>query len=91
MRRNLDMTIEDSEKWLALELSGMNEADGGEIPQKEFKMHLKPPEANSSRIEEDYFNLSHEEMWYISDIENNLMNKKAKYDTIHPLTKRKVE
>ncbi|MBW0466831.1 hypothetical protein O181_006546 [Austropuccinia psidii MF-1] len=29
MRRNLDMAIEDPEKWLALELRGMNEADEG--------------------------------------------------------------
>ncbi|MBW0558022.1 hypothetical protein O181_097737 [Austropuccinia psidii MF-1] len=30
-------------------------------------------------------------MKYISDIENNLMNKEPKYDTTQPLTKKKVE
>ncbi|MBW0506246.1 hypothetical protein O181_045961 [Austropuccinia psidii MF-1] len=54
MRRNLDMDIEEPEKWLANELSGMNEEDEGEIPQKEFKINLNPPEANYSGITEDY-------------------------------------
>ncbi|MBW0587147.1 hypothetical protein O181_126862 [Austropuccinia psidii MF-1] len=61
MRRNLDMAIEDPEKWLALELSCMNKEDKVESPQKKFKMDLKPPEANSSGIAEDYFNLFQEE------------------------------
>ncbi|MBW0557536.1 hypothetical protein O181_097251 [Austropuccinia psidii MF-1] len=41
MRRNLDMAIEDPEKWLAPKSSGMNTEDGGESPQKKFKMDLK--------------------------------------------------
>ncbi|MBW0486182.1 hypothetical protein O181_025897 [Austropuccinia psidii MF-1] len=57
MRRNLDMAIEDLEKWLALELSGMNKEDKLESPQQKFKMDLKPPKANSSGIAEDSFNL----------------------------------
>ncbi|MBW0558296.1 hypothetical protein O181_098011 [Austropuccinia psidii MF-1] len=68
MRRNLDMAIEDPEKWLALNLSGMNKEDEGESPQKKFKMDLKPPQENSSRISQDYFNLLQEETSYISDI-----------------------
>ncbi|MBW0472252.1 hypothetical protein O181_011967 [Austropuccinia psidii MF-1] len=71
MRRNLDMAIEDPEKWLALELSGMNKEEQRESPKKKFKMDLKPPESNSSRIEEDYSNLFQEEMGYISDIEKD--------------------
>ncbi|MBW0479444.1 hypothetical protein O181_019159 [Austropuccinia psidii MF-1] len=85
------MVIEDPEKWLALELRGMNEADEGESPQKKFKMDLKPTEANSSVIAEDYLDLFQDEMGYISDIESNLMNKDPKYDTIQSLKKRKVE
>ncbi|MBW0565787.1 hypothetical protein O181_105502 [Austropuccinia psidii MF-1] len=61
MRRNLDMAIEAPEKWLALKLSGINKEDEVEIPQKKLKMDLKPPEANSSGIAEDYFNLLQEE------------------------------
>ncbi|MBW0555524.1 hypothetical protein O181_095239 [Austropuccinia psidii MF-1] len=34
MRRNLDMAIEDPEKWIALGLSGMNKEDKVESPQK---------------------------------------------------------
>ncbi|MBW0478259.1 hypothetical protein O181_017974 [Austropuccinia psidii MF-1] len=85
------MAIEDSEKWLALELSGINGADEGESPQKKFEMDLKTPEANSSVIAEDYFNLFQEEMGFISDIESSLMNEEPEYDTIQPLKKRKVE
>ncbi|MBW0479611.1 hypothetical protein O181_019326 [Austropuccinia psidii MF-1] len=91
MRRNLDRAIEDPEKWLALELSRTNEANEGERPQKKFKMDLKPPEVNSSGIEEDYLNLFHEETRYLSDIEKNLINKEPKYETIKTITKRKVE
>ncbi|MBW0490480.1 hypothetical protein O181_030195 [Austropuccinia psidii MF-1] len=54
-------------------------------------MNLKPPEANSSGIAKDYFNLFQDEMGYISDIEKNLMNKEPKYDTMQSLTKRKGE
>ncbi|MBW0518446.1 hypothetical protein O181_058161 [Austropuccinia psidii MF-1] len=85
------MAIEDPEKWLSLEIRGINEADEGESPQKKFKMDLKPTEANSSGIEDDYFDFFQAEMGYISDIQNNLMNKDPKYDTIQSLTKRKVE
>ncbi|MBW0532380.1 hypothetical protein O181_072095 [Austropuccinia psidii MF-1] len=52
MRRNLDIAIEDPEKWLALDLSGMNKEGKVEIPQKKVKMDLKLPEANSSRNSE---------------------------------------
>ncbi|MBW0571507.1 hypothetical protein O181_111222 [Austropuccinia psidii MF-1] len=75
MRRNLDMAIEDPEKWLALELSGMNTEDKVESPQKKFKMDLKPPEANSSGITEEYFNLFQEEAGYVSDIEKDLISE----------------
>ncbi|MBW0537454.1 hypothetical protein O181_077169 [Austropuccinia psidii MF-1] len=61
MRINLDIAIEDPEKWLALELSGMNKEDKVESPQKKFKMDLKLLKANSSRISEDYFNSFQEE------------------------------
>ncbi|MBW0563641.1 hypothetical protein O181_103356 [Austropuccinia psidii MF-1] len=56
------MKIEDPEKWLVLELRGMNEADEEESLQKKFKMDVKPPEANSSGIAEDYLNLFQDEM-----------------------------
>ncbi|MBW0548786.1 hypothetical protein O181_088501 [Austropuccinia psidii MF-1] len=72
-------------------LSGINEADEGEVPQKKFRMDLKPPEVNSSRSAEDYFSLFQEEMGYMSDIENNLINKEPKYDPIQPFTKIKFE
>ncbi|MBW0493560.1 hypothetical protein O181_033275 [Austropuccinia psidii MF-1] len=85
------MAIEDPEKWLALYLSVINEADKGESPQKKFKMDLKPPEENSSGIAGDYFTLFQKEMVYNSDIENNSINKEPEYDTILPFTKRKVE
>ncbi|MBW0464119.1 hypothetical protein O181_003834 [Austropuccinia psidii MF-1] len=67
MRRNLDMDIEDPEKLLAIELSGINKGEQRESSQKKFKMDLKPPVANSSRIEEDYLNLFQQETRYISD------------------------
>ncbi|MBW0574068.1 hypothetical protein O181_113783 [Austropuccinia psidii MF-1] len=44
MRTNFDMAIQDPEKFLALDLSGMNKSDGEESPQKKFKMDLKEPE-----------------------------------------------
>ncbi|MBW0493074.1 hypothetical protein O181_032789 [Austropuccinia psidii MF-1] len=78
MRRNLDMVIENPEKWLALELSGMNKEDKVEIPQKKLKMDLKPPEANFSEIAEDYFNLFQEEAGYIGDIEKDLISEEPK-------------
>ncbi|MBW0490972.1 hypothetical protein O181_030687 [Austropuccinia psidii MF-1] len=64
------MAIEDPEKRLALELSGMIQKDEGESPQKKFKMDLKPPEANSSIIAEDYFNLFQEETRKFDELEN---------------------
>ncbi|MBW0486125.1 hypothetical protein O181_025840 [Austropuccinia psidii MF-1] len=75
MRRNLDMAIEDPEKWLELELSGMNKEEQRESPQKKFQVDLKPPKANSSRIAEDYFNLFQEETGYISDTEKDLISE----------------
>ncbi|MBW0529603.1 hypothetical protein O181_069318 [Austropuccinia psidii MF-1] len=91
MRRNWDIAIEDPEKWLALEISGMNKEDKVEIPQKIFKMDLKLPEPNSSRISEDYFNLFQEETRYISNIEKDLLNEEPKYSIIKALAKRKFK
>ncbi|MBW0495279.1 hypothetical protein O181_034994 [Austropuccinia psidii MF-1] len=70
MSKNLDMAIEEPEKLLALKLSGMNNEEQREIPQKKFEMDLNPPEANSSRIAEDSFNLFHEETRYINVLKN---------------------
>ncbi|MBW0486998.1 hypothetical protein O181_026713 [Austropuccinia psidii MF-1] len=84
------MAIENPEKWLSLKLSGINEADKGESPQKKFKMDLKTPEANSSGTAVDYLTSFQEEMEYNSDIENNSMNREPKYHTIQKFTKRKV-
>ncbi|MBW0559232.1 hypothetical protein O181_098947, partial [Austropuccinia psidii MF-1] len=70
IRRNLDIAIEGLEKWLALDLSGTTKEDKVEKQQKKFKMDLKLPEANSSIISEDYFNLIQEETGYIGDTEN---------------------
>ncbi|MBW0503334.1 hypothetical protein O181_043049 [Austropuccinia psidii MF-1] len=36
VRRNWDMAIEYPEKWLALELRGMNKEDQREIPKEKF-------------------------------------------------------
>ncbi|MBW0544772.1 hypothetical protein O181_084487 [Austropuccinia psidii MF-1] len=83
MRRNLDMAIEDPEKWLALELSGMNKVDKVESQQKKFKMDLKLPEENSSGIAEDYFNLFQEEAWYISDTDKDSLNEELKDNIIN--------
>ncbi|MBW0541578.1 hypothetical protein O181_081293 [Austropuccinia psidii MF-1] len=91
MRRNLDIAIEDPEKWLALELSGMNKEDKVESPQKKLKMDLKPPEANSSGIAEDYFNLFQEEAWYIGDTDKDLLSEELKDNIINTLAKRKFE
>ncbi|MBW0574747.1 hypothetical protein O181_114462 [Austropuccinia psidii MF-1] len=91
MRRNLDIAIEDPEKWLALELSGINKEDQVESPQKKFKMDLMLPEANSSRISEDYFNLFQEETGYIGDTENDLLSEEPKDSIIKSLAKRKFE
>ncbi|MBW0585117.1 hypothetical protein O181_124832 [Austropuccinia psidii MF-1] len=88
MGRNLDMAIEDPEKWLALELSGINKEDKVEIPQKKFKMDLKPPEANSLRISEGYLNLFKEETGYISDTEKSLLSEEPKDKIINPLAKK---
>ncbi|MBW0480865.1 hypothetical protein O181_020580 [Austropuccinia psidii MF-1] len=85
------MAIEDPEKWLALELSCMNEDDEGEIPQRKFKMDLKPPEADSSGIEENYFNLLQEETGYISDTDKDLLSEEPKENIINPLEERKFE
>ncbi|MBW0585377.1 hypothetical protein O181_125092 [Austropuccinia psidii MF-1] len=89
MRRSFDMAIEDPEKWLALELGGMNKEEQRESPKKKFKMDLKPPEANSSRIAEDYFNLFQEETGYISDTEKDLISQEPKDSIIKPLAKGK--
>ncbi|MBW0488509.1 hypothetical protein O181_028224 [Austropuccinia psidii MF-1] len=71
MRRNLDIAIKDPERCLSLELSGMNKEEQIKSPQKKFKMDLKPPDANSSRIAEHYFNLFQEETRYISYTEKD--------------------
>ncbi|MBW0569378.1 hypothetical protein O181_109093 [Austropuccinia psidii MF-1] len=91
MRRNLDIAIEDPEKWLALELSGMNKEDKVESPQKKFKMDLKPPEASSPGIEDNYYNLFQEEAWYISDTDKDFLSEELKDNIINPLSKRKFE
>ncbi|MBW0469063.1 hypothetical protein O181_008778 [Austropuccinia psidii MF-1] len=85
------MDIEDPEKLLALELGGMNEEEQRETPQKKFKMDLKPPEANSSRIPEDYFNLFQEEKGYISDTEKDLITEEPKDSSTKPMAKGKFE
>ncbi|MBW0535583.1 hypothetical protein O181_075298 [Austropuccinia psidii MF-1] len=85
------MAIEDPDKWLALNFSGMNKEEQRESPQKKFKMDMKPPEANSSRIEEDYFNLSQEETGYMSDTDKDLISEEPKDSIIKPLAKRKFE
>ncbi|MBW0554673.1 hypothetical protein O181_094388 [Austropuccinia psidii MF-1] len=85
IRRNLDIAIEDPEKWLSLELSGMNKEDKVESPQKKFKMDPKPPEANSSGIAEDYFNLFQEETWNMSDTDKDLLSEELKDKIINPL------
>ncbi|MBW0539320.1 hypothetical protein O181_079035 [Austropuccinia psidii MF-1] len=91
MRRNSDMAIKDQEKWLACELSGMNKEDQVEIPQMKFKMDFKLPEANSSGIAEDYFNLFQEEAWYIGDTDKDLLSEELKDNIINPVAKRKFE
>ncbi|MBW0574310.1 hypothetical protein O181_114025 [Austropuccinia psidii MF-1] len=91
MRRNLDIAIEYPKKWLALEPSGVNKEDKVESPQKKFKMDLKLPEENSSRISEDYFNLFQEETGYISDTEKDLLREEPKDSIIKALEKRKFE
>ncbi|MBW0533440.1 hypothetical protein O181_073155 [Austropuccinia psidii MF-1] len=91
MRGNLDMAIEYPEKLLTLELSGINEEDEGESPQKKFKMDLKPPEANFSRIAENYFSLFEEETRYISYIEEDSISEEPKDTIMKPLEERKFE
>ncbi|MBW0562228.1 hypothetical protein O181_101943 [Austropuccinia psidii MF-1] len=54
-------------------------------------MDLKPPEANSSGIAEDYFNLVQEEAWYICDTDKDLLSEEPKDNIINPLAKRKFE
>ncbi|MBW0538021.1 hypothetical protein O181_077736 [Austropuccinia psidii MF-1] len=54
-------------------------------------MDLKPPEANSSRIAEDYFNLFQEETGYNSDTKKYLISEELKDSIIKPLEKRKFE
>ncbi|MBW0557317.1 hypothetical protein O181_097032 [Austropuccinia psidii MF-1] len=54
-------------------------------------MDLKPTEANSSGIAEDYLNLFQEETGYISDIDKDLLSEEPKDDIINPLAKRKFE
>ncbi|MBW0467932.1 hypothetical protein O181_007647 [Austropuccinia psidii MF-1] len=91
IRVNLDMAIEDPEKYLALKLSGMNEEEQRESPQNKFKMNLKTPEANSSRISKDYFNLFQEETGYISYIEKYLISEEPNNSIINPLAERQFE
>ncbi|MBW0571983.1 hypothetical protein O181_111698 [Austropuccinia psidii MF-1] len=88
---NLEIAIEDPERWLALKLSGIHKEKQREIPQKKFKMDLKQPEANCSRIAEDYFNLIQEETRYISDTKKYLISEEPKDRIIKPLEKRKFE
>ncbi|MBW0539416.1 hypothetical protein O181_079131 [Austropuccinia psidii MF-1] len=54
-------------------------------------MDLKLPEANSSIISEDYFNLFQEETGYISDTEKDLLSEEPKDSIIKALAKRKFE
>ncbi|MBW0489415.1 hypothetical protein O181_029130 [Austropuccinia psidii MF-1] len=54
-------------------------------------MDLKPPEANSSGIAEDYLNLFQEETGYISDTNKDLLSEDPKENIINPLAKRKSE
>ncbi|MBW0460488.1 hypothetical protein O181_000203 [Austropuccinia psidii MF-1] len=91
MRRNLNMAMKDMEKWLVLELSGMNKEDEVENPQKKFKMDPKPPEANSSGIAEDYLKLFQKETGYISDTDKYLLSEEPKDNMINPLEKREFE
>ncbi|MBW0467851.1 hypothetical protein O181_007566 [Austropuccinia psidii MF-1] len=91
MRSNLNIAIEDPEKWLALELSGMHKEEQRESPQKKFKMYLNSPEANSLGIAEAYLNLFQEETGYISDTEKDLLSEEPKDNIINPLAKRKFE
>ncbi|MBW0481859.1 hypothetical protein O181_021574 [Austropuccinia psidii MF-1] len=86
MRRDLEMAIEEPEKWIELGLSGMNEADKGERPQKKCKMDLKPPEGNFSGNKRDYLSLFQGETRYISDTE-----KEPNNDSIKPLEEIKVK
>ncbi|MBW0489803.1 hypothetical protein O181_029518 [Austropuccinia psidii MF-1] len=44
MRKDLGMSIQNPEDWIALELSGINETHEGESPQKKCKMDPKPSE-----------------------------------------------
>ncbi|MBW0565256.1 hypothetical protein O181_104971 [Austropuccinia psidii MF-1] len=85
------MAIEDPEKWLALELSGMNKEDKEESPQKKFKIYLKPPDENSSGIADNYLNLFQEKTGYISDTDKDLLSEEPKDNIISPLAKRKFE
>ncbi|MBW0514150.1 hypothetical protein O181_053865 [Austropuccinia psidii MF-1] len=91
MRMNLDIAIEDPENWLALELSGMNKEDKVEIPQKKFKMDLKPPEAKSSGFADEYFNLFQEEALYKSNTDKDLLSEELKDNIINQLEKRQFE
>ncbi|MBW0479060.1 hypothetical protein O181_018775 [Austropuccinia psidii MF-1] len=91
MRGKLNMAIGDLEKWLALDLSGINELYEGESPQKKCKMGPKPSESNSSEIAKDYLNLFRDEARFISNIEKYFRNQEPKNETINPLAKRKVK
>ncbi|MBW0520777.1 hypothetical protein O181_060492 [Austropuccinia psidii MF-1] len=85
------MAIEDPEKWLELELSGISETYEGESPQMKCKIDLKLAESNSSEISEDYFNLFQDEARSISKVEKQVRNQEPKDDTIKPLAKMKVK
>ncbi|MBW0473257.1 hypothetical protein O181_012972 [Austropuccinia psidii MF-1] len=50
MRMNLNKAIEDPEKWIEIELSGINDPYVIEMLQKKCEMNPKPPESNSSEI-----------------------------------------
>ncbi|MBW0532819.1 hypothetical protein O181_072534 [Austropuccinia psidii MF-1] len=54
-------------------------------------MDLKPAEANSTGISEDYFNLFQEEAGYISDIEKDFISEEPKDNIIKPFAKRKFK
>ncbi|MBW0465411.1 hypothetical protein O181_005126 [Austropuccinia psidii MF-1] len=91
MRINLDFAIEDPEKWLSLELSGINKTFEGEISQEECKVDLMPPESTSLEIEENYSHLFYVKSRSIRNLENYIRNQEPKDETIKPLAKRKIK
>ncbi|MBW0475268.1 hypothetical protein O181_014983 [Austropuccinia psidii MF-1] len=85
------MAIENQEKWLAHEVSGISKEDEGECPQEKFKMGLRPPKASSSGIAEYYLSLFQEETGYISNIEKDLISEETKDKIIKPLAQSKIK